>query len=83
MSFRPTLRNRALLAPAAAAVLLTSGASAAVYQYSLSFANGYVAEGQFSTKTSAPASFIESNPTQTAAPYATTYLESQTMRVLQ
>jgi hypothetical protein len=83
MSFRPTLRNPALLAPAAAAALLTSGASAAVYQYSLSFANGYVAEGQFSTKASAPASFIESNPTLTPAPYATTYLESQTMRVLQ
>ena len=83
MSFRPTLRNRALLAPAAAAALLTSGASAAVYQYSLSSENGFVAEGQFSTKASAPASFIESNPTQTPAPYATTYLESQTMRVLQ
>ena len=82
MSFRPTLRNRALLAPAAAA-LLTSGASAAVYQYLLSFENGFVAEGQFSTKASAPASFIESNPTRTPAPYTTTYLESQTMRVLQ
>ncbi|MEY4810200.1 MAG: hypothetical protein RI986_538 [Planctomycetota bacterium] len=86
MSLRYTFRTPALLAPAAtaaAAALLTSGASAAVYQYSLSFANGYVAEGQFSTKASAPASFIESNPTLAPAPYATTYLESQTMRVLQ
>jgi hypothetical protein len=83
MSLRSTLRIPALFVPAAAAALLTSGASAAVYQYSLSFANGYVAEGQFSTKASAPASFIESNPTDAPAPYATTYLESQTMRVLQ
>ena len=96
MSLRSTLRTPALLAPAAAAALLTSGASAAVYQYSLSFANGFVAEGQFSTKASAPASFVEKNPTITGettgswdyttltpAPYATTYLESQTMRVLQ
>ena len=96
MSLRSTLRSPALLVPAAAAALLTSGASAAVYQYSLSFANGYVAEGQFSTKASAPASFVEKNPTITGettgswdfstltpAPYATTYLDSQTMRVLQ
>ena len=83
MSFRSTLSVPALIVPAAAAALLTSGASAAVYQYSLSFANGYVVEGQFSTKASAPASFIESNPTQTSPPYATTYLESHTMRVLQ
>ena len=40
MSLRSTLRIPALLVPAAAAALLTSGASAAVYQYSLSFANG-------------------------------------------
>ena len=96
MSFRSSLRTRALFAPAAAAALLTSGASAAVYQYSLSFANGFVAEGQFSTKAAAPASFVEKNPTITGettgswdysaltpAPYATTYLESHTMRVLQ
>lgn len=83
MSLCSTLRTPALFAPVAAAALLTSGASAALYQYSLSFANGYVAEGQFSTKASAPASFIESNPTDAPAPYATTYLESQTMRVLQ
>jgi hypothetical protein len=96
MSLRSTLRTPALFAPVAAAALLTSGASAAVYQYSLSFANGFVAEGQFATKVSAPASFVEKNPTITGettgswdystltpAPYATTYLESQTMRVLQ
>ena len=96
MNFRSTLRTRALLVPVAAAALLTSSASAGLYQYSLSFANGYVAEGQFSTKASAPASFVEKNPTITGettgswdysaltpAPYATTYLESHTMRVLQ
>ncbi len=96
MSLRSTLRIPALFVPAAAAALLTSGASAALYQYSLSFANGYVADGQFSTKASAPASFVEKNPTITGettgswdfstltpAPYATTYLESQTLRVLQ
>jgi len=83
MNLRSTLCTSAILVPVAAAALLTSDASAAFYQYSLSFANGYVAEGQFSTKASAPASFIESNPTLTPAPYATTYLESQTMRVLQ
>ena len=96
MSLRSTLHVPALLAPAAAAALLTCGASAAVYQYSLSFENGFVAEGQFSTKASAPASFVEKNPTITGettgswdfstltpAPYTTTYLESQTMRVLQ
>jgi hypothetical protein len=96
MSLRSTLRTPALFAPVAAAALLTSGASAALYQYSLSFANGYVAEGQFSTKATAPASFVEKNPTITGettgpwdfsaltpAPYAATYLESQTLRVLQ
>jgi hypothetical protein len=96
MSLCSTLRTPALFAPVAAAALLTSGASAALYQYSLSFANGFVADGQFSTKASAPASFVEKNPTITGettgswdfstltpAPYATTYLESQTMRVLQ
>ncbi len=96
MSLGSMLRIPALLVPSAAAALLTSGASAALYQYSLSFANGYVADGQFSTKASAPASFVEKNPTITGettgswdfstltpAPYATTYLESQTLRVLQ
>ena len=96
MSLCSTLRTPSLFAPVAAVALLTSDASAAVYQYSLSFANGYVAEGQFSTKATAPASFVEKNPTITGettgswdfstltpAPYATTYLESQTMRVLQ
>ncbi len=49
MSLGSMLRIPALLVPSAAAALLTSGASAALYQYSLSFANGFVADGQFST----------------------------------
>ena len=96
MHLRSTLCTCAILVPAAAAALLTSGASAAVFQYSLSFANGFLVEGEFSTKASAPASFIEKNPTLTGettgswdyttltpAPYATSFLDSQTMRVLQ
>ena len=96
MNLRSTLCTSAILVPVAAAALLTSGASAAVFQYSLSFANGFLVEGEFATKSSAPASFIEKNPTLTGettgswdittltpAPYASTYLESQTMRVLQ
>ena len=74
MNLRSTLCTFAFIVPVAAAALLTSGASAAFYQYSLSFADGFVAEGQFSTKASAPASFIESNPTSTPAPYATPQL---------
>lgn len=96
MIIRSTTSTSALLVSVAAAALLTSGASAAVYHYSLSFVNGFVAEGEFATKATAPASFIEKNPMLsgettgswdftilTPAPYATTYLESQTMRVLQ
>lgn len=96
MSPRSTLCTSALLVPVAAAALLTSGASAGVYHYSLSFADGFVAEGEFATKATAPASFIEKNPTLTGettgswdfttltpAPYATSFVESQTMRVLQ
>jgi hypothetical protein len=96
MNLRSTLCTSAFIVPVAAAALLTSGASAAVFQYSLSFANGFLVEGEFATKASAPASFIEKNPTLTGettgswdfttltpAPYASTYLESQTMRVLQ
>ena len=94
MSLRSMLRIPALLVPAAAAALLTSGVSAAVYHYSLSFADGFLIEGEFATKASAPASFIEKNPDLTGettgswdystlrdAPYAATYLESHSMRV--
>jgi hypothetical protein len=85
-----------LAGAAVTAALLTSGADAATYHYSFTFADGFIAEGEFATKASAPASFIEKNPTITGettgpwdfttltpAPYAATYLESQTMRVLQ
>ena len=96
MSLCSTLCIPAVLVPAAAAALLTSGASAAVYHYSLSFADGFLVEGEFATKASAPASFIEKNPTLTGettgswdyttltpAPYATSFVESETMRVRQ
>ena len=96
MSLGSTLCIPALLVPAAAVALLTSGASAAVYHYSLSFADGFLVEGEFATKASAPASFIEKNPTLTGettgswdyttltpAPYATSFVESETMRVRQ
>ena len=96
MSLRSTLCTSTLLVPAAAAALLTSGASAAVFHYSLSFAGGFLVEGEFATNALAPASFIEKNPTLTGettgswdyttltpAPYATSFVDSQTMRVLQ
>jgi len=93
---RPFPRHESALFATAAALLVSSGASAAVYHYSLGFDNGFLAAGEFTTKASAPASFIEKNPdmineTTTAwnpatlqdAPYAATYLESHSMRVSQ
>ena len=45
-----------------AATVLTSSAHASVYHYALTFANGFVADGEFATMPTAPSSFIEKNP---------------------
>jgi hypothetical protein len=97
----PKNRDRSMLHPCTllvsiAATALTISAHASVYHYALTFANGFVADGEFATMPTAPSSFIEKNPLLTGettgswdsstfqeAPYATSFVQSQNMRMHQ
>ena len=70
-----------------AAMALATSAHASVYHYALTFANGFSADGEFTTMPTAPSFFIEKNPGLTGettgswdssnfqqAPYATRFV---------
>jgi hypothetical protein len=67
----------------AAASLIASTAGADFYQFSGTFTNGYSVQGVFETKPSAPAAFVESNPSFPNAPFVTQYLQYSTLSVFQ
>jgi len=97
----PKKKDRSMLHPCAlvvsiAVTALATSAHASVYHYALTFANGFVADGEFATMPTAPSSFIEKNPGLTGettgswdssnlqqAPYATSFVQSQNMRLYQ
>ncbi|MEH2459820.1 hypothetical protein [Nostoc sp.] len=56
-----------------------SSAQAADFAFNANFTNGYSAEGSFTTKTNAPASFSEVSPGY--APFSTQFLQSQSLSI--
>ena len=56
-----------------------SSAQAADFAFNANFTNGYSAEGSFTTKTNAPASFSEISPGY--SPFSTQFLESQSLSI--
>ncbi len=79
-----------------AVTALATSAHASVYHYALTFANGFFADGEFENKLTVPSFFIEKNPGLTGettgswdssnfqqAPYATSFVHSQNMRLYQ
>ncbi|MEH2245333.1 hypothetical protein [Nostoc sp.] len=60
-------------------VFAVSSAQAADFAFSANFTNGYSAEGSFTTKTNAPASFSEISPGY--SPFSTQFLESQSLSI--
>lgn len=69
----------------AAALLLgsasTTFAGPIQFTFSANFSNGYSAQGSFTTKSNAPASFSETNPNFPNVPFATQYLESVSLSI--
>ncbi|MDF5707300.1 MAG: hypothetical protein PUP90_06365 [Nostoc sp. S4] len=60
-------------------VFAVSSAQAADFAFSANFTNGYSAEGSFTTKTNAPASFSEISPGY--SPFSTRFLESRSLSI--
>ncbi|MEH2466647.1 hypothetical protein [Nostoc sp.] len=60
-------------------VFAVSSAQAADFAFSANFTNGYSAEGSFTTKTDAPASFSETSADY--IPFSTQFLESQSLSI--
>lgn len=56
-------------------------AQAADFIFSANFSNGYSAQGLFTTKSNAPASFSEVNPNFPMVPFPTQYLESVSLSI--
>lgn len=64
-----------------AAALAVSAARADFFQFTGVFDNGYSVQGIIETKASAPASFIESNPSFPSAPFATQFVQNASLSV--
>jgi hypothetical protein len=62
-------------------IFAVSSAQAAEFTFSANFSNGYSAQGSFTTKSNAPASFSETNPNFPNFPFATQYLESVSLSI--
>ena len=91
-----SMRHPCTLLVSIAATALTTSAHASVYHYALTFANGFFADGEFDNMLTVPPFFIEKNPGLTGettgswdssnfqqAPYATSFVQSQNMRLYQ
>ena len=70
-----------LPAACVAAMLLAPAAHAGFYQFFGTLDNGYSVQGILETRSSAPVSFIESNPNFPNAPFITQYLQGASLTV--
>jgi len=75
------MRRDTLSSACMAAAALATSAQADFYQFVGVLDNGYSVAGILETKASAPAAFVESNPSPPNAPFATQYLESASLNV--